>query len=135
MRSVEFLPEKMAIQMPQFRPFLIFESSQVTGIFHGTERFDFVPIAAFADSVAILFQHPHIKSDIVPHDVVRFFDIIQKVINVTIDVIILFEHRFADTMDSLRKEIYLGRDIDKLVDSRFFVKFFSIKSSKDRCKL
>jgi len=129
MRICKFFPEKMTIQMFQFWPFFIFESSQVTGIFHGAERFDFVPVAAFANSVAILPEHSHIKSDIVPDDAVRFFYIVHKIIDVAIDVIIWFKHGFADAVYSLCKEIHLGGDVDILIDSRFFAKFFSIPNS------
>lgn len=107
----------------------------MNGVFHGAESFNFFPVATFPDSVTILFQHPHIKSDIVSDDAVSLVEIVQKVINVAIDVIIGLKHGFTDAMHSLCKEIHLGRDVDILIDSRFFVKFFSIPDSVDSSKL
>ena len=135
MCMVKFFAKKMKVEMLQFWSFFIFEPSQMTGVFHRTEGFDIFPVATFPNSLTILPEHPYIKSDIVPNDAVRFFYIVYKIIDVTIDVIIGFKHGFADAVYSLRKKIYLGRDIDILIYSRFLVKFFSIKSSKDRCKL
>jgi len=135
MRMFKFLAEEMAVEMLQFWSFFIFEASQVTGVFHGAESFDIIPVAAFPDSLTILLQHPHIKADIVAHDAVRFFYIVQKIIDIAIDIIIGLKHHFADSMYFLCKKIDAGRDIDILIDSGFFVKFFPIPNSIYSSKL
>jgi len=131
----KFFAKEMTVEMFQFWPFFIFESREMTGIFHGAERFDFVPVATFANPVAVLSQHSYIKSDIVSDNAVRFFYIVEKILDITIDVIIGFQHLIADAVYSLRKEINLGRDIDILIDSRFFMKFLPIPDSVNPCKL
>lgn len=129
MRMCKLLTKEMTVEMLQFWPLLIFESRQVTGIFHGTKSFDVFPVATFTDPITILFQHSDIKSDIVSDDVVRFFYVVEKIIDITVDILIGLKHRFADTVHSLCKKIYVGRDIDILIDSHFFVKFFSIPNA------
>ena len=56
-------------------------------------------------------------------------------IYITIDISVLRNHRFTDTMDSLREEIYSGSNIHILIDSDFFTEIFSIKGSIYSSKL
>lgn len=135
MRALKFFAKKMTVEMLEFWSFLVLEPCEVTGIFHRAEGFDPLSVVLLPNSCAVLHQHSHIKRNIVPDHIVRFFYIAQKMIDITIDIFVLRNHRFADAVYSLRKKINRGGDIDILIDSHFFVKFLSIKKTINRSKL
>ena len=99
----------------------------MSNIFHSAKSFNSIPITLYPYSFTILLEHPNIKRNIMPNNMVRFVYIFQKGIYVTIYIAVSFQHIFTDSMNSLRKEIYFRSDIHVLIDPMFFMKFFSIK--------
>ena len=126
MRIGKISSKQVFVQESQFWSFLR-QVCYMSDIFHGTKCLTIIPVANYSDSLTILSQHPNIKRNIVPDDVIRFIYTFQKRVDITFDISIRLQHIFTDSMDSLREEIYSGRDIHILIDSRFFDKIFSIK--------